>query len=55
MTAVQRIKTPPPETVTTMPDEAAAYLFGPLLQAIRKEANDAVAAAVNGHSKAAPT
>jgi hypothetical protein len=45
MTAVRRIKKPKEPTAVTIPDEAAAYLFGPLVAAIRKEATDAVAAA----------
>jgi hypothetical protein len=48
VTAVRRIK--PKESVATIPDEAAAYLFGPLVSAIRQEARDAVAAAVNKSS-----
>lgn len=51
MTAVRRIKQPP--VVTTMlPDESAAYLFGPLVEAIRQEARDAVRAAAKGASEA---
>jgi hypothetical protein len=46
ITAVRRIKAPVP--VTTLPDDAAAYLFGPLVEAIRQEAKNAVQAAVNG-------
>jgi hypothetical protein len=48
ITAVRRTKAPAP--VTTLPDEAAAYLFGPLIEAIRQEARDAVRAAINGES-----
>jgi hypothetical protein len=47
MTAVRRIKKPKEVAAVTIPDEAAAYLFGPLVIAIRKEAADAVAAAVS--------
>ncbi len=47
MTAVKRIKRPREATNVAIPDEAAAYLFGPLVTAIRKEAADAVQAAVN--------
>src|SRR6202158_696245 len=47
MTAVRRIKKPKEPTAVTIPDEAAAYLFGPLVAAIRKEAVDAVAAAAS--------
>jgi len=50
MTAVRRIKPQEKSSVVALPDEAAAYLFGPLVAAIRKEAQDAVATA----SKAAP-
>jgi hypothetical protein len=52
MTAVRRIKKPKEVTAVTIPDEAAAYLFGPLVVAIRKEAADAVAAAANNHKTA---
>jgi Skp family chaperone for outer membrane proteins len=48
VTAVRRIR--PKTSVATIPDEAAAYLFGPLVTAIRQEARDAVAAAVNKSS-----
>jgi hypothetical protein len=51
ITAVRRIK--PPEPTPTIPDEAAAYLFGPLVAAIKTEARDAVAAAMKG--SATPT
>jgi hypothetical protein len=44
MTAVRRIKRPALQT-TAIPDEAAAYLFGPLVAAIRQEAQEAVRAA----------
>jgi hypothetical protein len=54
MTAVHRIRAPKTEPTSVIPDEAAAYLFGPLIQALRKEANDAVVAAMNGHAKAQP-
>ena len=50
ITAVRRIKQPEPPPA--IPDEAAAYLFGPLVAAIKTEARDAVAAAMNGHAKA---
>jgi hypothetical protein len=52
ITAVHRFKRPEPEPVV-IPDEAAAYLFGPLLDAIKKEAKGAVAAAMATPSKAA--
>jgi hypothetical protein len=52
ITAVRRIKPPEPAPLTTIPDEAAAYLFGPLLAAIKTEARDAVAAAINGRAEA---
>jgi hypothetical protein len=52
MTAVRRIKKPKEETAVIIPDEAAAYLFGPLVAAIRKEASDAVAAAASKAQRA---
>ena len=48
MTAVRRIKLKTPAAEVSFPDEAATYLFGPLVAAIRKEAQDAVAAATQG-------
>lgn len=51
MTAVRRIKPKKSQTDVSFPDEAAAYLFGPLVSAIRKEARDAVAAATQAPSK----
>jgi hypothetical protein len=54
MTAVHKIRKPVDEP-TTIPEEAAAYLFGPLVTAIRSEARNAVAAAVNnGQNRSAP-
>jgi hypothetical protein len=53
ITAVRRIKPLEPPAITALPDEAAAYLFGPLLDAIKSEANDAVVAAINKRSKTA--
>jgi hypothetical protein len=52
ITAVRRIKAPELAPVATIPDEAAAYLFGPLVAAIRQEAKDAVAAATRTSPKA---
>jgi len=52
MTAVRRIKPPKSATEIDFPDEAVAYLFGPLVAAIRKEAHDAVAAATQDRAKA---
>jgi hypothetical protein len=52
MTAVRRIKKPKDHAAVTIPDEAAAYLFGPLVAAIRKEASDAVAAAASKAQRA---
>jgi hypothetical protein len=43
----RRIKPQKSATDINFPDEAAAYLFGPLVAAIRKEAQDAVVAATN--------
>jgi hypothetical protein len=51
ITAVLRLKRPEPEGLATIPDDAAAYIFGPLLEAIKNEARVAVAAAVDAHSK----
>jgi hypothetical protein len=51
MTAVRRIR-PEPPPVTTMPDEAAKYLFGPLLEAIEAKAEETVTAVINGRGKA---
>src|SRR5581483_4027505 len=48
MTAVRRIK---PAPVVTIPDEAAAYLFGPLVAAIQAEAKKAVASAIGENAK----
>ena len=42
ITAVRRVKPPEPQPVVTIPDEAANYLFGPLMAAIQKTARDAV-------------
>jgi hypothetical protein len=50
MTAVRRFR-PIPSAGTTIPDDAAAYLFGPLVAAIKAEAKAAVTAAVNGRVK----
>jgi hypothetical protein len=52
MTAVRRIKPIKSATDVNFPDEAAAYLFGPLVTAIRKEAQEAVAAAAQGKTGA---
>jgi hypothetical protein len=50
ITAVRRIR-PKPDGAVTMPDEAAAYLFGPLLEAIKMEARAPVSD-VNARPKA---
>jgi hypothetical protein len=52
MTAVRRIKPTKSAADINLPDEAVAYLFGPLVTAIRKEARDAVAAATQGKTTA---
>jgi hypothetical protein len=52
MTAVRRFKKPNTEPVATLPDEAIAYLFGPLVTAIRTEATNAVAAALKDKAEA---
>jgi hypothetical protein len=51
MTAVRRRKRPKLQPEATLPDDAVTFLFGPVVTAIRKAANDAVAAAMNGHTK----
>jgi hypothetical protein len=48
VTAVRRTK--PKASVTTIPDDAAEYLFGPLVAAVRQEARDAVTAAMKESS-----
>jgi hypothetical protein len=45
MTAVRRLKQPTLEVAPTIPDEAAAYLFGPLVGTINQQIRDAVTAA----------
>jgi hypothetical protein len=52
MTAVRRIRPPKPQPAAVLPDDAAGYLFNPLLTGITKAAADAVTAAINGHVKA---
>lgn len=55
ITAVRRLRIKA-EPTATIPDEAAAYLFGPLIDAIRKAAGDTIAAAMAGGPPAkAPT
>jgi hypothetical protein len=53
ITAVRRLRPVIPEPIATIPDEAAAFLFGPLIAAIRLEAANAVGAAVSAGAKAA--
>jgi hypothetical protein len=53
MTAVRRRKRPKLEPEPTLPDDAVTYLFGPVVTALREAANDAVAAAMSGHTKPA--
>ncbi len=50
-TAVRKIQ-PRSDNVTTIPDEAVAYLFGPLLETIKAEARATVSDALNGRPKA---
>jgi hypothetical protein len=47
MTAVRKVRRPAVQTAA-IPDEAAAYLFGPLVAAIRQEAQEAIKAASKG-------
>jgi hypothetical protein len=51
MTAVRRIKPKKSEATVTIPDETAAYLFGPLVVAMRREASKAVAEALKETTK----
>src|SRR6185312_6227858 len=50
ITAVRRIP-PRPETIATIPDDAATYLFGPLVEAIKRQAEDAVTTAMADKAK----
>jgi len=50
ITAVRRIR-PKPDGDVTIPDEAAAYLFGPLFEAIKTEVRVAVSDAINTRPK----
>jgi hypothetical protein len=50
ITAVRRRKIAQ-ETPAIIPDDAVSYLFGPVVKAIRKAADDAVATAMNAHAK----
>jgi hypothetical protein len=54
ITAVRRIRLRE-NTVANMPDEAAVYLFGPLVDAIKIAASDAVSSAMSKASGAADT
>jgi hypothetical protein len=51
MAAVRRIRRKETEEAVSLPDEAAAYLFGPLVTAIRVEANNAISAALNSNNR----
>ena len=53
ITAVHRLRPTEIDRTTTIPDEAAAYLFGPLVGAINQHVQDAVASAMKGTSKTA--
>jgi hypothetical protein len=54
MTAVHRIGRPKASAPTVVPDEAVAFLFGPLLAEIKKTAEDAMNRAVNDRDKTKP-
>jgi TolA-binding protein len=54
ITAVRRIRPPDPEPITTIPEDAAAYVFGPLLEALKREARDTVRATIDERAKATP-
>ncbi len=47
MTAVHRVRPPKRQTPTVISDDAVTYLFGPLVETIKKEARDAVERAAN--------
>jgi hypothetical protein len=53
ITAVRRIKSKR-EAVADIPSDAATYLFGPLIEAIKKQADTAIAAALASQMKPAP-
>jgi hypothetical protein len=50
MAAVRRIPRRDPDEPVRLPDEAVAYLFGPLVNAIRAEADSAVKAALSSNA-----
>src|SRR6516225_1823991 len=52
MTAVRRIRPPKLQPTAVIPDDAAGFLFNPLLTGIEKAAAEAVTAAINRHVKA---
>jgi hypothetical protein len=52
ITAVRSVKPSEPQPVVTIPDEAANYLFGPLMEAIKKTARDVVTETMGGAAKA---
>lgn len=54
ITAVRRMRPVIPESTPTIPDEAATFLFGPLVAAIRSEATNAVGAAMSAVKVGAP-
>jgi hypothetical protein len=54
ITSVRSIKPTKAQTAPAIPDEAAAYLFGPLVVALRKEATEAVMVAINNQVDAKP-
>ena len=52
MTAVHRVRRPKSQMApTVIPDDAANFLFGPLIAAIKGEAADAVETAVKSRAK----
>lgn len=55
VTAVRRLRAPEPPPLASIPDDAAKYLFGPLLEAIKAEAKASVAAAINSGTRTAPS
>jgi hypothetical protein len=46
MTAIRKTKVSRRDEASELPDDAVAYIFGPLMAAIQKEAKDAVSAAI---------
>ena len=54
ITSVRSLRPTKQQPSPSIPDEAAAYLFGPLVDALRKEAREAVTAAISSQANAKP-